>query len=166
MAELMNRGDQRLLTDREWSALSDGLAVALAQVGVQPRIVARPVIGTRLAALWRGGTAPVLAWKDTVYWPGALEDFAVPHAWREMAILQHELHHLWEYAVGDLTWLRYGLNPRNWVYRYRLKPHSRWSDFGAEQRACIAEDLWLSEHGHTCDQDGADVRRQLLPWHA
>jgi len=165
MADRMDCGDQRLLTDREWSALSDGLAVALAQVGVQPRIVARPAVGARLATLWRGGKAPILAWKDTVYWPGALDDFTVPDAWREMAILQHELHHLWEYAVGDLTWLGYGLNPRNWVYRYHLKPHSRWSDFGAEQRACIAEDLWLIEHGHPCGDYGVEVRRRLLPWH-
>jgi hypothetical protein len=166
MSDVMTRGAQRFLTDREWSALSEGLAVALEQMGVRPRIVAKAAIGARVAGLWRGGTPPVLAWKDTVYWPGALEDFAVPHAWRQMAVLQHELHHLWEYAAGRLTWLGYGLNPRNWAYRYDLKPHSRWSDFGAEQRACIAEDLWLIEHGHICDREGAEARRRLLPWRA
>ena len=81
-----------------------------------------------------------------------------------MALLQHELHHLWEYAVGDLTPLAYGLDPRNWRYRYRLEPHARWSDFGAEQRACIAEDLWLIERGHKGDEAGREMRCRLLPW--
>jgi hypothetical protein len=162
----MARGAQRLLTVREWSALSDGLAPALAQGGVQPRIVARPAIGARVAALWRGGTAPVLAWKQTLYWPGAREDFSAPGAWRDMAILQHELHHLWEYAVGDLTPLGYALNPRNWAYRYRLTPQSRWSDFGAEQRACIAEDLWLIEHGRMGAHASADLHSDVIPWRA
>ena len=160
----MARGAERLLTEREWSALSDGLALALAQAGVQPRIVARPAIGARFAALWRGGTAPVLAWKQSLYWPGAREDFSVPGAWRDLAVLQHELHHLWEYAVGDLTPLGYALDPRNWIYRYRLTLHSRWSDFGAEQRACIAEDLWLMEHGRMCGQDSGGLHSNLIPW--
>lgn len=164
MADPMPRGAQRLLTDGEWSALSDGLALALSEAGVRPRIVARPAFGARLAALWRGGRAPVLAWKQSLYWPGALQDFSAPPAWRHMAVLQHELHHLWEYAVGDLTPLRYGLDPRNWVYRYCLTPHSRWSDFGAEQRACIAEDLWLVEHGHMRVEDGAGGLARLPPW--
>lgn len=164
MTDIMPHGAQRSLTDQEWAALSDGLATALSLAGVQPRIVAKPAIGARIAALWRGGAPPVLAWKQTVYWPGALKDFAAPEAWRDMALLQHELHHLWEYAVGDLSWWRYGLDPRNWRYRYDLTPRSRWSDFGAEQRASIAEDLWLIEHGRMSDQIGADLRRRLLPW--
>ena len=166
MAELMAHGAERLLTAGEWSALSAGLALALSRAGVQPRIVARPAIGARIAALWRGGAVPVLAWSQTLYWPGARTDFAVAHGWREMAVLQHELHHLWEYAVGDLSPLGYGLDPRNWRYRYRLQPHARWSDFGAEQRACIAEDLWLIEHGRMQAEDGGEARRRLLPWGA
>jgi hypothetical protein len=161
----MAYGADRPLTDGEWTALSEGLAAALTRVGVQPHIVARPALGARIAALWRGGAPPILAWKQAVYWPGALEDFAAPGAWREMALLQHELHHLWEYAVGDLTWLRYGLDPRNWRYRYRLTPHSRWSDFGAEQRASIAEHLLLIDHGRMrADGDDAERLRRLPPW--
>lgn len=160
----MAYGAERLLTDGEWAALSGGLACALASAGVQPRIAARPAAGARIAALWRGGATPILAWRQTVYWPGALTDFAAPDAWREMALLQHELHHLWEYATGDLTWLRYGLDPRNWRYRYRLTPHARWSDFGAEQRASIAEHLWLIDHGRMRAGADADQLRRLPPW--
>ncbi|WP_091741070.1 hypothetical protein [Phenylobacterium immobile] len=164
MTAKMAYGAERPLTDGEWAALSDGLAAALANAGVEPRIVARPALGARIAALWRGGATPTLAWKQTLYWPDALQDFAAPDAWRDMALLQHELHHLWEYAVGDLTWFSYGLDPRNWRYRYRLTPRSRWSDFGAEQRASIAEHLWLIDHGHMSGADDADLRRHLLPW--
>ncbi len=160
----MAYGAERPLTDREWRALSPGLASALSTAGVQPRILARPAIGARVAALWRRGAIPVLAWNQTIYWPKALTDFAVSSAWRDMALLQHELHHLWEYAVGDLTPLIYALNPRNWRYRYRLHPHACWADFGAEQRACIAQDLWLIEHGHKSDELGRDLRCRLLPW--
>lgn len=164
MTDTMAHGAERPLTAQEWASLSDGLAPALSLAGVTPRIVARPAIGARIAALWRGGTAPILAWKQTVYWPGALENFAAPDAWRQMALLQHELHHLWEYAVGDLTWWRYGLDPRNWRYGYDLTPRSRWSDFGAEQRASIAEHLWLIEHGRMSDPFGAELHRRLPPW--
>ena len=81
-----------------------------------------------------------------------------------MATLQHELHHLWEYATGALTPLRYAAHPRNWVYGYRLEPHSLWRDFGAEQRACIAEDLWRIEQGLIRDAEHGDRHRRLLPW--
>jgi hypothetical protein len=164
MMEKMARGAERPLTAREWSSLSDGLAAALSRAGVQPRIVARPAIGARVAALWRDGATPILAWKQSLYWPDALDDFAAPEAWRGMALLQHELHHLWEYAVGDLTWLGYGLDPRNWRYRYGLTARSRWTDFKAEQRASIAEDLWLIEHGHMSGPAQAAHHRDLLPW--
>lgn len=166
MADVMSPGTCRPLTAGEWSALSDGLAAALRAAGVDPRIVARPALGARIAALWRGGGPPILAWKRTLYWPGALADFAATGAESSMALLQHELHHLWEYATGDLTWWGYGLDPGNWRYRYDLAPAARWSDFGAEQRASIAEHLWLIEHGRKAGRDSAaDLRRRLLPWH-
>ncbi len=163
MATPMPAGAERPLTAQEWSSLSAGLAEALWEQGVEPRIVARPAVGARIARIWRG-QAQILAWKQSIYWPGALEDFSRPWTARQMAVLQHELHHLWEYATGALTPLRYGINPRNWGYGYTLGPDSKWSDFGAEQRASIAEHLWLVEHGLMLDPDGGQWRRRVLPW--
>ncbi len=163
MAAPMTAGAERPLTPQEWSGLSTGLAAALRAEGVEPRIVARPAIGARVARIWRG-QIPILAWKQSIYWPGALEDFSRLWTGRQMAALQHELHHLWEYATGALTPLRYGINPGNWGYGYALGPKSQWSEFGAEQRASIAEHLWLIEHGLMLDPGGGDWHRRVLPW--
>jgi hypothetical protein len=156
-------GAQRPLTSGEWAALSPGLVAALRAAGVEPLIVARAAIGARIAGLWRGST-PILAWGRSIYWPGAPQDASAPWSRRSLAALQHELHHLWEYATGDLGPLRYAVNPRNWTYGYRLGPQSDWSDFGAEQRATIAEDLWLIERGQLPDRLAGALHRRVLPW--
>ncbi len=163
MSVAMEPGAQRRLTDGEWSQLSPGLAKALGAAQVEPAIVARAAVGARIARLWRGST-PILAWGRSIYWPGALQDFSGPGAGRRMAVLQHELHHLWEYAEGRLSPLRYAVDPRNWAYGYDLSVTSRWKDFGAEQRASIAEDLWLIEHRLLGDDHGGDLHRGILPW--
>jgi hypothetical protein len=159
----MQAGAERGLTDREWASLSPGLAEALHAAQIAPRIVARTAIGARIAAIWRG-SAPILAWGRSLYWPGAPQDASGPWRPGEMATLQHELHHLWEYAAGALTPLRYGVNPHNWSYAYKLERNSQWSDFGAEQRASIAEDLWLIEHGLLQDPHRGAWHRALIPW--
>jgi hypothetical protein len=163
MGEPMAAGAERALTEREWRSLSSGLAGALRAAGVEPRIVARAALGARVARLWRGST-PILVWGRSIYWPGAPAEASGPWSLRQMATLQHELHHLWEYATGALTPLRYGINPGNWTYGYVLTPASKWSDFGAEQRASIAEDLWLIEHGLTLDPERGALHRRVLPW--
>jgi len=89
-----------------------------------------------------------------------------------MATLQHELQHVLDYATGELTAARYLLNPRNWRYRYQLSPASRWRDFGAEQRASIAEHHWLLERGRadlvardlSRDPPPRTAFRDLIPW--
>ena len=80
-----------------------------------------------------------------------------------MAILQHELQHVLDYALGWLTAFRYLTQPRHWTYRWRLSEGAGWDAFGAEQRASIAEQLWLMERGLAPDHDLAAVRR-LIPW--
>lgn len=157
----MPYGTTRPLTEREWSALSAGLAQALALARVRPLIIARPAIGARISRLWRGRT-PVLAWRSRIYWPGATQDFSGEG--RAMAVLQHELQHLLEYATGDLTVLGYALDPKNWTYAYRLGPEASWSDFGAEQRAQIVQDLWLVEHGLADGKGDLALYRNLPPW--
>lgn len=80
-----------------------------------------------------------------------------------MAVLQHELQHVLDYATGWLNGLKYLSNPRHWRYGYRLTPSSRWDALGAEQRAAIAERIWLAERGLAPVQELADLRR-LAPW--
>jgi hypothetical protein len=80
-----------------------------------------------------------------------------------MAVLQHELQHVLEYASGELTALGYLSNPRHWTYAVRLTPGIRWSDLGAEQRASLAERLWLADHGLAGDGE-LERLRTIIPW--
>ena len=163
MSQAMTYGAERPLTAAEWAGLSPGLADALRAAGVEPVIVARPCKLARIARLWRGGV-PIMALGRTIYWAGATDDLAGPWNARAMAILQHELQHLLEYATGELGVVRYGANPRNWTYGYTLTAASQWSDFGAEQRASIVEHLWLIEHRLMVDAAGGAHHRRVIPW--
>ena len=155
----MSYGASRALTAEEAGALSPGLLQALDEAGASPRIVARPAVGARIASLWRG-SVPILAWYGRIFWPGALSDFSLDP--RRMAVLQHELQHVLEYATGDLRPLHYGLSPRNWRYAYEAHPEAAWLQFGAEQRAQIVEDLWLVERG--LKAGAVDWYRRIVPW--
>jgi hypothetical protein len=165
MSALMTKGAERALTDSEWSALSPGLVAALRSAGVQPRLLARPSALARWASLIRGAT-PIMVLGHRIFWPGALEDMSGAWNGRGMAVLQHELQHVLEFATGELSVLRYVTRPRNWRYGYRLGPDSRWRDFGAEQRASIAEHLWLIERGLMADPSGGAHHRRVIPWSA
>ena len=163
MSNTLPTGAQRSLTSGEWSALSAGLADALRAAKAQPVIIARPSLPARLARLLRG-SIPVMVLGRRIFWPGALEDFSGPWNGRAMAVLQHELQHVLEFATGELGVVRYALWPPNWLYSYELGPNARWKDFGAEQRASIVEHLWLIEHGHMVDADGGARHRRVIPW--
>ena len=152
---------KRPLTLGEWSALSPGLAVALRDAGARPRIVPRAHPGARISALWRDKT-PILTRGDDIFWPGAARDMSAPGLEASMAVLQHELQHVLEYAEGRLTAAAYLGRPKNWIYAYTLKPGSRWNDFGAEQRASIVEALWWLERGD--DPEQLEAHRRLVPW--
>lgn len=145
MFQVMPAGARRPLTVGERAALSPGLAAALDEAGCSPRIVSRTHPASRVAALWRGA-APILARGQVIHWPDAPEDASAAGD-EVMAILQHELQHVLDYTSGRLNAAAYLTRPRNWRYDYRLTPSSRWSDFGVEQRASIAEHYWLLEHG-------------------
>lgn len=142
----MPRGSVRGLTSGEWRALSPGLASALRRAGVWPVIQARTSFLARFAQV-RFASAPVMALGGRVHWPEALADFSLPGLEPSMAVLQHEMQHILEFATGELSPFRYALRARNWRYRYELSERSRWRDFGAEQRASIAEHFWLLERG-------------------
>ncbi len=105
------------------------------------------------------GRAPIMAVGSTIWWPGAAADF-----WGgpQMAVLQHELQHVLDFAEGRLTVARYLLWPPNWRYRFQLSEGLAWDALGAEQRASAAEALWLYER---CgDLANAVALRRLIPW--
>ena len=150
-------------TPGEWSALSPGLAEALGRAGAHPHIVAAAHPGAKLSKAWRGQT-PILTRGDAIWWPKAPTDASKPGLEAAMAVLQHELQHVLEYAGGQLTAAAYLANPKNWTYAYKLTPASRWSDFGAEQRASIVETLWWLERGG--DEAALKEHRRVVPWAA
>jgi hypothetical protein len=155
----------RPLTDGERTALSDGLAEALDRAGARPQIISAPSGLARIVALWRG-RAPIMALGERIFWPAAPEDCSAPGRAPYMAVLQHELQHVLEFATGELGVVHYAIDPRNWIYRYRLAPGRSWRDFGAEQRAMIVEDLWRLERGLGAGGDPGEAtrRRALIPW--
>ncbi|MGZ8370469.1 MAG: hypothetical protein ACXWVH_05385 [Caulobacteraceae bacterium] len=159
----MPYGSRRPLTGGERAALSAGLVAALDRAGAAPLIVARASVLARASALWRG-KAPVITLHQRIYWPGALEDFSAAGNPGLLSTLQHELQHVLEFATGDLSLLGYAFGPRNWRYAYRVFPGCRWRDFGAEQRACIAEDHWRAENGLLARLELHSELRRLLPW--
>lgn len=158
----MTLGAERDLTAGERGALSPGLIAALDEAGVRPVVVARASLLASIAGLWRSRT-PVLTLHERIFWPGALTEFAgVDEA---MSVLQHELQHVLDYATGALTMVGYACRPSNWRYRYELAPGCRWRDFGAEQRACIAEDYWrLERAGALAGDERPLIYQALIPW--
>ncbi len=157
----MNR-HARDLTPGEWGALSPGLAAALRDARVAPLIDARPHPGALVARLWRG-RVPILTYGRVIHWPGAKPDFSQPWSTKDLEVLQHELQHVLDFATEALSPASYLLNARNWTYHYRLKDGCRWCDFGAEQRAMIAQHVWRCEQGLPTPYEEA-AYREVLPW--
>lgn len=155
----------RDLTRGERAALSEGLASALAEAGLRPQIVPRALWLARVARLWRG-SLPIMALGGAIYWPGAPDDLSAPGHERQMAVLQHELQHLLEFATGALTPIGYLIWPGNWAYAYRLTPETRWSELGAEQRASAVQHYWLAQRGLLPGGPSADDLRRIIPWAA
>jgi hypothetical protein len=96
----------------------------------------------------------------TIWWPNARPDFS---GTGDMAVLQHELQHLLEYATGRLSIAGYLLLPHNWTYRWALGDRLRWDRLGAEQRASVAEALWRAERSPASAELAATLR-EVIPW--
>lgn len=153
---------ERGLTEGERARLNPGLLRAMARVHAEPRIIARAAIVASIAGLWRGHI-PILVMGRRIYWPGALPDFSKSSSPHDMATLQHELQHVLDFKTGELSILGYVLRPREWVYGYKLELGRGWWSYGAEQRATMAEDLWLAENGLKPASHGAALRL-TIPW--
>jgi len=149
----------RALTSAELADLSGGLGEALALAGAAPLVEARAHPAAHVARL-RFGSLPIMAVGRTIWWPGARADFA---GTAEMAVLQHELQHILDFAEGRLTVPGYLLLPHNWRYRYDLNERLSWDRLGAEQRASMAEALWRAERSRG-DSEVATTLRRIIPW--
>ena len=166
----MAPGAARHLTPAERARLSPGLVIALGGAGASPLLLNRTHPAAVMAGLWRG-SPPILTRPGRIFWPGATADYGEAPA-EVFATLQHELQHLLDYAIGALTGLGYLLRPADWRYQYRLTGASRWEDFGAEQRASVAEHLWLMEQGRAdlvrralaLEPPALHDYRRVLPW--
>lgn len=81
-----------------------------------------------------------------LYWPNHPKDFT-----RETLIIQsllvHELCHVWQYETGRLTAFRYLIDPRNWVYSYRVRESAKFDDYPTEKQADLLQDWFLVNHG-------------------
>lgn len=82
-----------------------------------------------------------------------------------MATLQHELQHVLDYRSGRLTAARYLMDPREWVYGVAVDSSASFDRLGAEQRATLAERLWLAENGYRPASD-VEGLRAAIPWAA
>ena len=155
--------NERELTPGEWQGLSAGLTAALRSSGARPRLRAAVHPAARIAGLLRRTRPPILARGDVVWWPATPPDLSSPGREGGMAILQHELQHVLDYRIGWLTAARYLAHPRHWTYDRRLELGVRWDDLGAEQRASMAEAIWLMENGRLASENLAALRA-LVPW--
>ena len=81
-----------------------------------------------------------------------------------MAVLQHELQHVLDYGTGRLTAIGYLSRPADWRYGWKDADVS-WDRLGAEQRASMAEHLWLIDHG-LAPSDERPRLEAVIPWAA
>lgn len=81
-----------------------------------------------------------------IYWPDVPHNFAGQPLIRQ-AVLMHELCHVWQYATGRLTALRYLMRPVNWRYRYSFHPDKSFDDYPIEKQADLLQDWYLMNRG-------------------
>jgi hypothetical protein len=138
------------------------LTAALHAAGASPKLMPLAHPAARIAALWRGGV-PILTRGDVIWWQAAPADLSARGRELGMATLQHELQHVLDYRTGHLTAVGYLTNPKHWIYHRRAEDARGWDELGAEQRASMAEQLWLVEHGFDGAHDGQALRH-IIPW--
>ncbi len=150
---------KRTLTPAEWADLSEGLGRALSAASATPLLDARAHPAAYLARL-RFGCLPIMAIGRTIWWPNARPDLA---GTGEMAVLQHELQHVLDFAERRLSVAGYLLLPHNWSYRWDLSDGLSWDRLGAEQRASMAEALWRAERA-SASFGAVAALRAVIPW--
>ena len=81
-----------------------------------------------------------------IYWPQMPANFAATKI-TVQSLLIHELAHVWQYATGRLTAFRYVTQPRNWRYRYEVRPDARLDDYAIEAQADLVQDWFRIRRG-------------------
>lgn len=130
---------KRPLTASEIAALPVGLVAAVPVADVRLVDAHHPV--SRLSQLFRGHAVIVVRGLH-IFWPGLPADLSRDKV--ELAILAHELVHVWQYC-GGMTLLHYLL--RDIVcnlgrYNYELRPGKVFKSYAFEQQAAMMED-WM-----------------------
>ncbi|UDF04953.1 hypothetical protein [Asticcacaulis sp. AND118] len=150
---------ERPLTPVEIAALPVGLIAAVPVEAVRLRAGAHPV--STLARLI--GRGPLIVVRgQRIFWPNLPDDVSARP--ETLALLAHELTHVWQYANGMGLW-SYLWRERG-RYRYTLtdKPFTA---YGYEQQAAMVEDWVRGRNGLPPRWGGAaDVQRlpDLLPF--
>ncbi|ADU14200.1 hypothetical protein [Asticcacaulis excentricus] len=126
---------QRPLTPSEIAALPEGLVAAVPVEAVR-------LIGRAHPLSWLSqtvGRGPLIVVRGRrIFWPDLPTDLSArPEV---LALLAHELTHVWQYANGLTVW-RYLWRERG-CYRYRLTAGKAFTDYGYEQQAAMVED-WV-----------------------
>ncbi|WP_245531338.1 hypothetical protein [Asticcacaulis biprosthecium] len=125
---------RRGLTVGEVSALPPGLVAAIDAAGVE---LLRAHLWVSYLAMLIGRGAQIVVRGRRIFWPHLPAD--VSDTPELLAVLAHELTHVWQYAHGMTLW-RYILRERG-RYGYVLDGRP-FADFGYEQQASIVED-WV-----------------------
>lgn len=125
----------RALSASEIDGLPRRLTAALTIDRVQLVSAHHPV--SRLSQLI-GRSALIVVRGRRIFWPGLPDDLSTRP--ETMALLAHELTHVWQYANGMTLW-RYLWRERG-RYRYELIPGQPFGAYGYEQQAAMVED-WV-----------------------
>jgi hypothetical protein len=129
----------RSLNSAESAALPASLLAAIRAESVVLINAPHPLARLRL---WLGGGAVILVRGRRIFWPGLSEDLSEHPA--RIALLAHELTHVWQYQSGMTVWRYLWREIRHLphLYAYDLIPHRRFIDYGYEQQAAMVED-WV-----------------------
>lgn len=146
---------ERSLTLSERAALPAGLIAAVPVEGVRLIGRAHPLSWLSQAV----GRGPlIVVRRRRIFWPDLPADLSTRPEF--MALLAHELTHVWQYANGLTLW-RYLWRERG-RYRYRLIPGKAFTDYGYEQQAAMVED-WVRGRNGLPPRWGRAADVQSLP---
>ena len=88
----------------------------------------------------------VLVRGANIYWPGTPTDIS-RCGLRTRALLVHELAHVWQYATGRLSAVRYLTTPGDWRYGYAVRDGAEFEDYGVEAQADMVGDWYRMREG-------------------
>lgn len=146
---------QRPLTPTEIDALPVGL-IAAVPVGTV-RLLAREHPVSRLARLI--GRGPLIVVRgQRIFWPDLSDDLSARP--ETLALLAHELTHVWQYANGMTFW-SYLWRERG-RYHYALTEDKPFAAYGYEQQAAMVED-WVRDLNGLPPRRGSVGDAQHLP---